>query len=109
MNCTAGDEGVHKPDSAVHRYDRVHGFEVSDRERGLIAADERLAEAALQMRNHNRMISHPEVVYRWSLFERYCMEFFPDNTWLSARRLAMGLETRLKSGESRGGGMDWGR
>ena len=31
VNCTASDEGVHNPDSAVHRFDRVHGFEVSER------------------------------------------------------------------------------
>ena len=78
MNCTASDEGINKPDSAVHRFDRVHGFEVSERERGLLAADPRLAEAALHMRNRSRMQSHPEVDYRWSLFERYCMEFYPD-------------------------------
>ena len=93
--CDGWDDG-HEPDSAVHRYDREVGFAVSDDEQAAIARNPRLAEADRAARSRNKQKSHMQAVMRWSLLERYCLEFHPDEpftAWLNKlRRLGSDAE-----------------
>ena len=72
-SCTAADQG-HQPDSGLHRYARVVGFSVGDEERRILANDPLARAAEEEARNRERFQSHLEMIYRWSLFERYLLE-----------------------------------
>ena len=78
--CTPRDQG-HMPDSGLHRYSRVVGFAVSEEERHILGMDALAAQAEEAARNTDRFTSHLEVVYRWSLFERYLLEHHADTPY----------------------------
>ena len=71
----------HQPDSRVHRYDREIGFKSSDEEAAMIQADARLAAAERRSRKRSKQDSHAQVVRRWAWFERYLLEFHPEDSY----------------------------
>ena len=77
--CGASDP-LRQADSGLHRYSRVVGFSVGDEERRILANDPLAAQAEESARNRVRSQSHPEVIYRWSLLERYLLEHHPGGT-----------------------------
>ena len=79
-SCTPSDPG-HQPDSGVHRFSRVVGFTVGAEERQILETDALAAAAEASTRNRDRTVSHHEVVYRWSLFERYLLVHHPNTEY----------------------------
>ena len=80
QSCGPKDEG-HEPDSGVHRYDRVHGFAVSPDELALLGRNPEVAEAERRARAASKQVSHQETVERWSIFERFLLEFHPEEPY----------------------------
>ena len=66
--CEPRDAG-HETDSGVHRYDRVHGFAVTDEELAMMARNPAVAAAERRSRSANKQVSHMQSVARWSWFD----------------------------------------
>ena len=71
--CGATDVG-HEPDSRVHRYDRMIGFKLEEREAAEVQASEVVADNQERRRNEAvKSKSHHKRVELQSLFERWCL------------------------------------
>lgn len=88
--CNSTDQG-HEPDSGVHRFDRVHGYAIGQDEAELVQRNAAAAEAERASRRRNKQSSHQQIVQRFSFFERYMLEFHPEEpytVWLRSIRAA---------------------
>lgn len=71
----------HVADSRVHLYDRVVGFKPSAEEEEVTSRNPRAAAAARKARQTTKIKSHLQIVERFGLFERFCLEFHPDEPY----------------------------
>ena len=88
--CEGTDED-HQPDSAVHRYDRLVGFAVDAPEQEMVERNQELADAERRARSRCKKKSHFQVVKRWALFERFVLQFYPEEPfakWIVSLRQA---------------------
>ena len=73
--CEPRDEG-HEPDSGVHRYDRVHGFAVTDEELAMMRRNPVIAAAERRSRQVDKQAckqdSHVQSVGRWKTPSSRC-------------------------------------
>ena len=88
----------HEADSRVHLYDREVGFAISADELAMCNRNAALAEAERASRNRTKQKSHADSVKRWALFERYCLEFHPDETYTTYLR-KLKVEADAEEGE----------
>ena len=93
--CEPQDVG-HSPDSGVHRYDRVHGFAVTEEELSMMARNPTIAAAERTSRMATKQVSHLQTVTRWAVFERYVLTFHPNEPYADflrkCRQLALETE-----------------
>lgn len=100
--CEPRDEG-HEPDSGVHRYDRVHGFAVTDEELEMMRRDPVIAAAERRSRQADKQDSHVQSVGRWAVFERYVLTFHRSEPYADflrkCRRLALQTDMEELAGD----------
>ena len=100
--CEPRDEG-HEPDSGVHRYDRVHGFAVTDDELEMMRRDPVIAAAERRSRQADKQDSHVQSVGRWAVFERYVLTFHRSEPYADflrkCRRLALQTDMKELAGD----------
>ena len=71
----AAPSAGHEPDSRVHRYDRIVGFQISEDEQNMINRNAAAAAAETASRNRAKQKSHAQTVRGKTAPAGTCFEF----------------------------------